>query len=429
MKIAALGFVFGYCGLLAAAGVEFSSAEHPFRVEPVAEGLNRPWGMAFLPDGDILVTEKGGRLLRIGAGAVTPVSGLPAVAVVGQGGLLDVALHPRFDENGWVYLSHAAAYDNGQGTAVFRGRLEGASLVDGELVFRTADPPQGGVHFGSRLAFDAAGHLFVSVGDRGNRDYAQDLGSHYGKVLRLHDDGAVPADNPFIGQPGARAEVYSYGHRNPQGLFVDPGTGWLWEHEHGPQGGDTLNIIRPGANYGWPVASYGQEYGGGVIGVTPEDREDIENPVTWWGPLSIAPSGLTRLRGAAFPRWEGNLFLGALAQQHIRRLVIDGESVFHQEQLLRDQVGRIRDVAAGPDGMLYFLTDSAAGGLYRLAPVTWEGHTVDSRGWADTGGLLGWVNTRHAPWIYSQALGKWLYAAESASGDAGLWMHIPGGVE
>jgi glucose/arabinose dehydrogenase len=381
----------------AAAGL-FLSEESVFTVEAVAEEIRQPWGMAFLPDGGILVTEKGGRLLRVDDGETVSISGVPEVALTGQGGLLDVALHPQFADNGWVYLTHAASYDNGFGTALFRGRLEGTALVDGETLFRTADPPQGGVHFGSRLAFDAGGYLYITVGDRGDRDHAQDLGAHYGKVLRLRDDGSAPADNPFSGVAGARPEIYSYGHRNPQGLFYDPVSAQLWEHEHGPQGGDTLNILRAGANYGWPVATYGDEYGGGEIGVTPEDRADIENPITWWGPFSIAPSGLTRLHGTAFPRWRGNLFLGALGQQHIRRLVLAGETVIHQEELLRDQFGRIRDVEAGPDGKLYFLTDSAAGGVYRLVPV---------------------------PWVFNRSLGKWLYSLESSGGESGYWLYVP----
>lgn len=344
---------------------EVQSEEVAFRVVQVVSGLEFPWALEFLADGRLLVTERPGRMWVVDAAAILPVHGVPEVRALGQGGLLDVISHPNFATNRFIYLSYAAGYRGGVGTRVARAILDGTELRDLEVLFEMDPPASGGAHFGSRFAFDDHGYLYVTLGERNQRERAQHLDTHHGKVLRLHDDGRVPDDNPFVGRKGAHPEIYSYGHRNPQGMMYDSETGLLWTHEHGPRGGDTLNIIRPGRNYGWPLATYGEEYHGGTIGALPEELEDVENPIIHWTP-SIAPCGMAQLREGAFPEWEGNLFIGALVQQHIRRVVLDGERVAHQEVLLRDEVGRIREVAVGPDGNLWFTTDARTGGIYRI---------------------------------------------------------------
>jgi aldose sugar dehydrogenase len=345
-----------------------------FRVVEVLGGLDHPWSLAFLPGGGMLVTERQGRLQRVEQdGTATEISGLPEVAAEGQGGLLDVIVHPDFDSNRLIYFSYSAEYDGGLRTHVARAALEDDQLDEVEVLLRIDPPGTGGRHFGSRLAFDEERHLFITIGDRGDRDRVQELDTHHGKLLRINDDGSVPEDNPFVNEPGAHPEIYSYGHRNAQGLHYDATTETLWLHEHGPYGGDALHIIEAGANYGWPLATYGVEYGGrGEIGTTPDRREDINDPIVHWTqPGSIAPSGLTLYRGETFPEWNGNLFVGALAHQHIRRVVLDaaGTAVVHEEELLRDRIGRIRDVRTGPDGNLWFTTDSDPGGVYRIEPV------------------------------------------------------------
>lgn len=392
------------------AAAQYPSQEHAFAVREVIGGLARPWSIAFLPDGALLVTERPGRLRLWRAGELHTVAGVPAVVASGQGGLLDVVLHPEHAANGLLYLTHSASYDGGLGTAITRARLDAAALElrDSVTIYRMPQPPLGSVHFGGRMAFDGAGFLYLGIGDRGQREHAQRLDRANGKVLRLHDGGAIPADNPFVATPGALPEVFTYGHRNPQGLYHDPETGWLWEHEHGPQGGDSLNILQGGANYGWPVATYGVEYGSAQpIGDLPHEREDIANPVTWWGPTSIAPSGLTRYRGDPFPRWHGNLFLGTLGQRHIRRLVIADATVLDEEVMLWWSHGRIRDVRAGPDGHIYFCTDENPGGVYRIEPLTAASYWQDlpgPAGWRYTGSAgqtgLGWVRDAAWPWVY-----------------------------
>ncbi len=346
------------------------SQHHDFKLVPVVEGLENPWGLAFLPDGGMLVTEKPGRLRVVRDGKLLPeaVDGLPEITEVGQGGLLDVALHPDFAGNRWVYLAYAAQGDGGYGTRVSRGKLDGLRLTEVETIFRSAPLSRGGRHFGSRLLFDAAGLLYVTVGDRGVRANSQDLGRLNGKVLRIHDDGRAPEDNPFVGRAGAKAEIFSLGHRNPQGLAMQPGTGLIWSVEHGPRGGDELNVVRAGDNYGWPVITYGEEYFGGKIGRGTE-FPGLAQPVTYWVP-SISPSGLAFYDAAAFPKWRGDLFVGALSAAHLERIKLDGERVVEQERLLEDFDERIRDVRQGPDGLLYILTDASNGGIYRLEPAS-----------------------------------------------------------
>ncbi len=343
-----------------------TSDEATFRVETVAEGLNQPWSLAFLPDGDRLVTERGGRLLRLSDGEARAIEGVPEVATVNQGGLLDVALHPDFADNGWIYLSYAAAGDGGYATRLSRARLDDDRLADFEVLF-TAEPfVRGGRHFGSRIVF-RDGYLFLTAGDRGRREHAQDLDKYHGKLIRLTLDGGIPPDNPFVDESGAGPGIYSYGHRNPQGMIMHPDTGDIWLHEHGPQGGDEVNRIRPGANYGWPLATFGENYGGGRFAPEPPLAGTV-SPVHHWTP-SIAPSGLAIYQGDAFPAWRGDLFAGALKLTHLARLELEDGEVVAEERLLDGAGMRIRDVRSGPDGYLYLLTDGSHGKLLRLVPA------------------------------------------------------------
>ena len=349
------------------------------RVTVLANGLSYPWGIAFLPSGDLLVTEKPGRLRIVtGAGEVSdPISGVPAVAYAGQGGLLDVALDPEFARNRRIYLSYAEADGGVKGTAVARAVLSADQrrLGNVKVIFRQSPKVSGSGHFGGRLVFAPDGHLFVTLGerqkdgDRGAR-HSQDLASHLGKVVRIDSDGAVPADNPYVDRTGAAAEVWSYGHRNPQGAAIHPSTGELWAVEHGPQGGDELNIVRKARNYGWPLVSYGCNYGASVGNCRPvggaTGGEGIEQPLTHWVPTSTAPSGLAFYTASAIPEWQGNAFVGALAGRGLWRLELDGDSVSSRELLLADLGKRIRDVRQGPDGWLYLLTDEASGSVLRL---------------------------------------------------------------
>jgi len=344
--------------------------EHAVRVIRMAEGLEHPWGLAFLPDGRMLVTERAGRLRVVRDGKLAPaaISGLPAIAVTGQGGLLDVAVHPRYADNRLVYLSYAARGEGGVGTEVARGRLSGDRLEDVQVIFRQHPKGRTGHHFGSRLVFDRDGHLYITLGDRGEQERAQRPGDHAGSVIRLHDDGRVPRDNPFVGKPGWKPEKFTLGNRNMQGAALHPDTGKLWVHEHGPQGGDEINVIRAGANYGWPVITYGVNYGTGTKIGEGSRKAGMEQPIYFWVP-SIAPSGMAFYAGDAFPRWRGHLFVGALRDQMLVRLELDGEKIVREERLLKNTLGRIRDVRAGPDGYIYLLTDESNGALFRLEPA------------------------------------------------------------
>jgi glucose/arabinose dehydrogenase len=348
------------------------SEAHEFRVVRLVERLEHPWGLAFLPDGRMLVTERPGRLRIVRNGTLDPrpVEGLPRIAARGQGGLLDVALHPRHEETGWIYLAYSAPGPGGMGTEVLRARLRDHHLADTAVIFRMEPKTAAGQHFGARLVFDREGLLFVTLGDRGDRDRAQRLDDHMGTIVRLHDDGRVPADNPFRDRAGARPEIFTYGHRNVQGAAFHPATGVLWIHEHGPLGGDEVNVIRAaGANYGWPVVTHGRNYGTGTRIGEGTHRPGIEPPIYVWGPTSIAPSGMTFYDGDRFPAWRGNLFLGALRDAMLVRLVLEGERVVREERLLEGLLGRIRDVRTGPDGFLYLLTDSSRGIMARLEPA------------------------------------------------------------
>ncbi|MGI9499934.1 MAG: PQQ-dependent sugar dehydrogenase, partial [Geminicoccaceae bacterium] len=340
-----------------------TSEQATFQVELVAEGLEHPWGMAFLPGGDMLVTERAGRLRRVTGGDLAPtaISGVPKVFAEGQGGLLDVALDPAFADNDLVYLSYAGIDDDGRSsTRVARGRLVDDALDDVEVIFRSNSASNGQVHWGSRLGFDPAGQLYVTVGERGSPDTAQNLERHGGSVVRINPDGSIPDDNPFVGQSGALPEIYSYGHRNPQGLTVHPETGRVWAQEHGPRGGDEVNLIEAGANYGWPEISWGINYGGTPINDGLREQDGMAQPAHFWDP-SIAPSGMTFYDGDAFPEWRGDLFVGALKFQLIARLEMKGDEVVGEERLIEGELGRIRDVRTGPDGFLYILTDDSNG--------------------------------------------------------------------
>ncbi|WP_412061822.1 PQQ-dependent sugar dehydrogenase [Rubrivirga sp. IMCC45206] len=334
-------------------------------VYPVVTGLDHPWGIAFLPDGRALVTERAGRLHLVANGATRVVPGTPEVAAGGQGGLLDVALSPDFGESGLVYLTYSKPGPGGSATAVGRGRLADGALVGFEEIWAQAPSHGTNRHFGSRIAFAPDGMLLVSTGDRGQKDPAQDLGDTVGVIVRLTPDGAVPDDNPFVGQAGARPEIWSYGHRNAQSLGVDPATGEIWEAEFGPRGGDELNRIERGANYGWPLVSSGENYNRTPI-PDPSTRPDLTAAVRDWSPV-ISPSGMLFYTADAIPEWTGSLMLGSLGREGVVRLEIDGGAVTHEETIELGE--RIRDVEQGPDGAVYVLVDEADGAVWRLAPI------------------------------------------------------------
>jgi len=377
--------VAAFCILAGTAGAAFAAAQTRARTDPakaqpaisvetVAEGLERPWGLAFLPDQRMLVTEKAGRLRLISPdGKVSaPVTGMPKVDARGQGGLFDVAISPDFGKNRLVYFTFAEAGEGGvNGTALGRGRLadNAARLEDVEVIWRQAPKYASTRHFGSRIAFAPDGKLFVTTGERSDDQFrvkAQALDETLGKVVRLEPDGAPAPDNPFVGRADAKPEIWSYGHRNIQGAAIEPGTGRLWTVEHGPRGGDELNHPEAGKNYGWPVISYGREYSGAKLGEGSE-KEGMEQPVYYWDP-SIGPSGLVFYTGDAYPGWQGSVFVGGLAIPMLDRLELADGKVVHEERLLEDLGERIRDVRQGPDGLLYLLTDSDDGRVLRLKP-------------------------------------------------------------
>jgi aldose sugar dehydrogenase len=360
----------------------YESQQHNFRVTTVVDGLVNPWSLAWLPSGELLVTERPGRLriVRDGRLLPDPVGGVPEVQARGQGGLQEVAVHPDFASNRLVYLSFSKPNAEGLATtAVVRGRLEDDRLNDVEEVFEAKAWSNTIGHYGAKIAFDGAGYMFISVGDRmapstGDLEAhpAQDRSNHQGTIVRLHDDGRVPEDNPFVGVDGVLPEIFSYGHRNQQGLARNPDTGDLWSTEHGPQGGDELNHVRAGANYGWPVIGYGVNYGSGVPIHASIEREGMEQPAAYWVP-SIAASGLMFYTGDKFPNWRGNLFAGGMSAQYqqLSRLTLDGTRVTNREALLSGDY-RIRDVRQGPDGYIYLAVDHRTGQptpIVRLEPV------------------------------------------------------------
>ena len=365
------------CEGAAQQGQGYISREHSFRVVRVAGGLEHPWAVAFLPGGDMLVTERPGRLVRVGAdGSSTTVRGLPDIAAVNTGGLLDLVLDPGFADNRLLYFSYTEksrlAWWRGGGevyrTAVARAELVGDRLVSMRRIFAMNSflPTIHG--FGSRLAFLPDGDLVVTLGDRRSRNRAQDPSDHAGSVLRIRPDGSPSPRTAALAIPGAAPEVFTFGHRDPQGLAVHPATGAVWIHEHGPTGGDEVNVLRGGANYGWPVATHGRDYDGSRMGVGSE-APGTEPPLLHWTP-AIAPSGMAFYTGTRFPRWRGDLFVGSLAGRHLRRIVVRGGAVVAQEALLQGCLGRIRDVRQGPQGHLWLLSDHRNGALYRLEPLT-----------------------------------------------------------
>ena len=340
----------------------------PLRVTEVAQGLDHPWGLAFLPDGRMLVTERVGRLQLFDRNGRNPrsIGGLPKIQTGGQAGLLGLALSPTFAQDKLVYFSFAEPGDGGAGTAVARGRLGESALENVQVIWRQTPKVSGSNHWGSRLVFARDGTLYVTTGERySQKDRAQDVTSTLGKVVRINADGSIPADNPFVKREGARPEIWSYGHRNLQGAALHPGTGQLWTIEHGPRGGDEINIPQGGKNYGWPIITYGIDYSGAKIGEGTA-RAGMEQPVYYWDPV-IAPSGAAFYTGNAFPAWQGSLFVGSLSPGALVRLQLDGARVVNEERYLGN-VGRVRDVVQGPDGFLYLLTDENNGRLLRVEP-------------------------------------------------------------
>jgi glucose/arabinose dehydrogenase len=355
--------------VMPAAAQDFQSEAGPLRVTTVARGLEHPWALAFLPDGRMLVTERPGRMRPVGRDGTVgaPLKGVPAVAASGQGGLLDLHLDRQFAHNRTLYFTFAEAGEGGAATALARARFGETGLEDVRILFRQMPKVRGGLHFGSRIVQMPDGNLMVGLGERGQRERSQDLGTHLGKVVRVRPDGGVPADNPFLGRAGVLPEIWSYGHRNIQGAALHPRSGALWTVEHGARGGDEVNHPQAGRNHGWPVITYGRDYSGASIGEGTA-RPGMEQPVFYWDP-SIAPSGMAFYEAEALPRWKGSLLVGSLKFGLLSRLVLEGDRVVREERLLEGLGERIRDVRVGPDGMVYLLTDASDGRVLRVAPA------------------------------------------------------------
>lgn len=345
----------------------YESEKLNFTLEPVVEGLSIPWGLVFLPDGGMLISEKNGTLIHFKDGQKTEVKNVPEVYQRGQGGLLDLELHPNYKENGWIYITYSSTEGGGEGgnTALIRARLQNGALTDIEKLYKGAENSTRGQHFGSRIEFDDNGYLYFTIGDRGNRDEnPQDLSRDGGKVYRLHDDGRIPDDNPFVQTPNAKKAIYSYGHRNLQGLIWHPEFKEIWNHEHGPMGGDEINAIKPGANYGWPIITYGINYNGTPI-TDQTEKPGMEQPLHYWVP-SIAPSGFAYVNSAIYPQWKGNLLVGSLKFQYLERLEMEGRKVTHRENLMVG-IGRLRNVRIGPDGYIYVAVENK--GIFKVVPA------------------------------------------------------------
>lgn len=347
-------------------------ATTPFNIdyttEVVVPDLNIPWGMAFLPDGSMLITEKSGELIHFKNGKKTIISGLPEVYLRGQGGLLDIELHPEYSKNGWIYITHVSKDGDGDGgnTALIRAKLDGTKLTNVERLYKAGPNSKRGQHFGSRIAFDNDGYLYFSVGDRGNRDEnPQDITRDCGKIYRLNDDGSIPKDNPFIDKKDAKTAIYSYGHRNPQGMAKHPETGEIWVNEHGPKGGDEINIVKKGKNFGWPVISYGINYSGTKF-TEITAKEGMEQPLFYWVP-SIAPSGMAFVNSKNYPSWKNSILVGSLKFEYLERLVIENNKVTKREKLLQD-MGRVRNVIQAPDGFIYVAIENK--GIVKIIPNT-----------------------------------------------------------
>ncbi|WP_276366858.1 PQQ-dependent sugar dehydrogenase [Chryseolinea sp. H1M3-3] len=351
-----------------AGAVVIKSEKQNFSVDTITSALQNPWGIAFLPDGRTLITERAGeiRIIKDGKLLEEKIQGLPSpIYVKGQSGLLDIVLHPDFEQNNLIYFSYSKQLADSGGTVIARAKLEGNNLTNVEELFSAQPFTSSDVHFGSRIVFDGNGYMFFTSGERGRKENAQDLGNHLGKVLRLHDDGKVPTDNPFVNTPGAKPEIWSYGHRNLQGLYYDKATGILWEHEHGPRGGDELNIVEKGKNYGWPVITYGINYDSTII-TDLKEKEGMEQPVRYWVP-SIAPCGMTMVTSDKYPNWKGNLLVGALSHQLVMRVEIADRKFVHDERLM-EKVGRVRAVVQSPDGYIYVATENP-GKVLKLVPA------------------------------------------------------------
>jgi glucose/arabinose dehydrogenase len=335
-------------------------------LKPIATGLVSPWSIAFLPDGKILVTEKPGRLRVIEHGKLlaAPVSGVPMLEELGQGGLLDVVLHPNYLKNGWLYLSYTAKDEQGVGVEVMRAKLKHHQLQQQEVIFTQRPKLQKDHHFGARIVFDQQGYLYITLGDRGEQERAQVVSHHIGKVIRLHDDGRIPKDNPVISPSEQATEAYTFGHRNVQGAVMNPSTGKIWTHEHGPQGGDEINILQAGVNYGWPVITYGVNYFIGTKIGEGTHKAGMAQPLYKWVP-SIAPSGMAFYTGDAYPSWEGQLFIGSLKFQTLVKLKLDGDKVISEQRIFKN-IGRVRDVRQGLDGLLYMVADDK---VFQLKPT------------------------------------------------------------
>ncbi|OOG24569.1 hypothetical protein B1C78_08700 [Thioalkalivibrio denitrificans] len=356
--------------LPAAAWETFGSEYQQGQIVPVAEGIAHPWAVGFLPDGRKLVTSREGPIYLVDNDSKTRLAGTPDVHVQNQGGMLDLVVHPDYEANGWIYMTYAKGDSSGTVPALARARLDGERLTDLEVLFESNTVTSPGRHYGSRILFLDDGTLLMSIGDRGAEPMrAQDPLDHSGSLVRLNEDGSVPEDNPFVGDDRYAPEIYSYGHRNIQGIVRHPDTGDIWVTEHGPRGGDELNLILPGRNYGWPVATLGRDYR------TEEDfpdararhKEGMEDPVFEFLP-TLAPSGLAVVTSERFPAWQGNLLAGGLRAERVMRIRIEDQEVVHMEELFHGTIGRIRDVREGPDGYLYLLNDRADGGLYRVEP-------------------------------------------------------------
>ena len=350
----------------------FESSAGQLDVQTFASGLVHPWALAFLPDGRLLVTERPGRMRLVSTeGQLSPpLKNVPEAWASGQGGLLDVVTDRNFGQNRSIFFCYAERTAGGGRTAVARARLDDAAgqLDEVKVIFRQEGPLSSGNHYGCRIAQAAEGHLFITLGEHYSyRDEAQNLSNHLGKLIRIAPDGSAPSDNPFVGRDGARPEIWSYGHRNPQGLAVDPANGRLWEFEHGPRGGDEVNVIAKGANYGWPVIGFGIDYSGTPIHETTA-KEGMEQPAKYWVP-SVSPSGATFYDGRLFPKWRGSLFAGTLSGRMLLRLTVSDRAVTGEERLLQNLHERIRDVRQGPDGALWLLTDNPAGRILRVTPA------------------------------------------------------------
>jgi len=372
MKEFKLLYLISFISLLACAQKNKSivEAETPttinYKVEIVVPELDIPWGFVFLPDGALLITEKSGELIYFKDGIKTIIEGLPEVYLRGQGGLLDIELHPDYRQNGWLYITHASTDGEGYGgnTALIRAKLNGNKLTNIELLYKAGPNSKRGQHFGSRIEFDNDGFLYFSVGDRGNRDVnPQDVTRDCGKIYRLNADGSIPEDNPFIDNPNAKTAIFSLGHRNPQGMVKHPETGQLWIHEHGPKGGDEINIVQKGKNFGWPKISYGINYNGTMF-TKDTALPGLEQPLFYWVP-SIAPSGMTFVNSEIYPDWKGNLLVGSLKFQYIERLVLKNNKVLKREKLI-EGMGRVRNVRQGPDGYIYAALESV--GIVKIVP-------------------------------------------------------------